>query len=158
MKKFALLLVTLMMTTGCAGVINDWFGFGDDSGKSGDKARQQLSDARASFDQKIKAAPGKSMSQLQKEWGKLEQGVSRDGLTVYRWRQTAKVTPPAGETVMPASNSSGQETFSCLAMFIVSYEGVVVDATSEGQCVDYQLMPAWRPNVTQSTDGNTGSI
>jgi Prokaryotic membrane lipoprotein lipid attachment site. len=155
MKKYLLVLSAVFLLSGCA--FGDWFGGGSGGGRSSTSAspRQQLSDGRASFDQKIKAAAGQSLSRVQKDWGRLEQGLSRDGLTVYKWSQTARLTAPAGE-VTPAQ--SGQETTSCLAMFIVSPDGVVVDATSEGQCYDYRLMPAWRPYILESTDGRSGSV
>ena len=38
-------------------------------------------------------------------------------------------------------------------MFIVNQDGVVVDATSEGQCLDYKLMPLWRPVINADGDG-----
>lgn len=155
MKKSILVLLTVFFVSGCGG-----FGGLFDGGPSGGPStagspRQQLNDGQASFDRKIKAANGQSLSKVQKDWGRLERGLSRDGLTVYKWSQTARLTAPAGE-VTPAQ--SGQETTSCLAMFIVSPDGVVVDATSEGQCYDYRLMPAWRPYILESTDGRTGSV
>lgn len=163
MKKYLLILIALVLMPGCAWW-NGLFGGGDSSagggsvgGKSGaQSARQQLSDARASFDEKIKSSPGKKLGDVKKEWGELEKGLSQNDLTVYRWSQTAKVTAPAGE-VAPASNNS-QQTTSCLAMFIVSGDGTVVDATSEGQCFDYKLMPAWKPFIVESTDGRNGFV
>lgn len=155
MKKSILVLLAVFLASGCG--VGGWFGGGP--GGSGPSTagspRQQLSDGQASFDQKIRAANGQSLSKVQKEWGRLERGLSRDGLTVYKWSQTARLTAPAGE-VTPAQ--AGQETASCLAMFIVSPDGVVVDATAEGQCYDYRMMPAWRPYILESTDGRTGSV
>lgn len=155
MKKSILVLLAVILASGCGG-----FGGLFDGGPVGGPStagspRQQLSDGQASFDRKVSAANGQSLSKVQKDWGRLERGLSRDGLTVYKWSQTARLTAPAGE-VTPAQ--SGQETTSCLAMFIVSPDGVVVDATSEGQCYDYRLMPAWRPYILESTDGRTGSV
>ena len=115
-----------------------------------------MNDARASFEEKIKAAQGRTVSQVRKEWSDLEAGLRQGDLTVYRWSQTARVTAPAGETVPTSAN--GQQTTSCLAMFIVSADGSVVDATSEGQCFDYRLMPDWKPFIVESTDGRTGPV
>lgn len=164
MKKLLFIVLALFLLPGCAW-LNGLFG-SDGGGSHGGKRpaskpsssspRQELSDSRASFDEKIKAAVGQNLKQVKKEWGELETGLSQGDLTVYRWSQTAKVTTPAGET-MPASNT-GQQTTSCLAMFIVSGDGRVVDATSEGQCFDYSLMPSWKPVIVESTDGKTGPV
>ncbi len=151
MKKYLLIAAAAAMVSGCA-TFDDWFGGRPSTSNA---PRQQLSDGRASFDQKIKNASGRPLTRVQKDWGALEPGVSRDGLTVYTWRQTARLSTPAGEVTQA---KTGQETASCLAMFIVNANGVVVDASSEGQCFDYRLMPAWRPYITESTDGRTGAV
>lgn len=154
MKKCLVIVLAGLMVSGCA-FIDEWFGAGSGQPSTASSPRQQLSDGRAAFDEKVKGAVGQSFSKVQKAWGGLEGGVSREGLTVYRWSQTARLTAPAGE-VTPAR--SGQETASCLAMFIVNSEGTVVDAASEGQCYDYRLMPAWRPYILESSDGRQGPV
>ena len=160
MRKYLLILAVVLLTSGCA--VSDWFGGGSSSSGGSrfggaDQGQQQLTDAKASFERKIKAAQGQSLTQVQKDWGRLERGLSRDGLTVYRWSQTAKITPPSGAKAAQAG-TGGQETASCLAMFIVDPYNMVVDATSEGLCLDLSRMPAWNPYVTESTDGRAGSV
>lgn len=147
-----------MMTTGCS-TFCGWF---DSSGPqqpgpaTTKSASQQLAEGRASFEQKIIASRGASLSKLRTIWGSLEPGISRDNLTVYRWSQTAKLTTPTG--MVTKASSAPPATSSCLAVFIVDRKGVVVDANSEGQCFDYRFMPAWKPVITQSTDGKTGAV
>ncbi|MDR1043932.1 MAG: hypothetical protein LBP33_02290 [Candidatus Adiutrix sp.] len=161
MKKYVLILAVLILSSGCA--FNDWFGGSSSSSSGGgsrfggpDQGAQQMADAKNSFDQKIKSAQGQSLAQVQKDWGRLERGLSQGGLTVYRWSQTARITSPGGKVAQ--ASSGGQETASCLAMFIVDPYNTVVDATSEGLCLDLTRMPAWKPYVTESTDGRTGTI
>ncbi len=154
MIKFIPLLVLFMLAPACS-QFSDWLGVPGSTGPTSTSAnpRAQMQAAQASFDQKLESARGESLNQVRRSWGNLEAGLSQDGLTVYKWSQTAQVTIPAGE------NSAGQtQVASCLAMFIVDQGGVVVDSTSEGRCFDYNKMPAWKPIVTQSTDGRTGSI
>ena len=154
MKNLVLVLAMMILATGC--VVDDWFGGGGGQKWAASTPKQQMSEARNSFDRKIQAAAGKSLNSVQKEWGRLERGLSRDGLTVYQWQQTARVTTPSGEV---SKASGGRETLSCLAMFIVNdRDGKVVDATSEGQCYDFSLMPAWKPVITNSTDGRRGGV
>ncbi len=159
MKKFIPVFLMMLLTAGC-GDVRGWFDQigGGSSGQSGrstaSSPKQQLNDARASFDQKLQNAQGRSLAEVRKDWGRLEPGLKRGDLTVYQWRQTAKITTPKGE-VAPAS-SRGASTASCLAMFIVGPGDVVVDSTAEGQCYDFRRMPAWQPTVTQSTDGRLG--
>ena len=155
MKKYILILAALVLATGC--VADDWFGGGGSQKKwAASTPKQQLAEARNSFERKINAAQGKPLNTVQKDWGRLERALSRDGLTVYQWQQTAKVTTPSGETTKA---SSGSETFSCLAVFIVDdTTGKVMEATSEGPCYDYSLMPAWKPVITKSTDGRRGEV
>ena len=161
MKKYLLVILAVSLVPGCAW----WNGlFGGGGASSGGKVttssrippRQQLNDARASFDEKIKAAQGRTVSQVRKEWGDLEAGLRQGDLTVYRWSQTARVTAPAGETAPTSAN--GQQTTSCLALFIVSADGSVVDATSEGQGVHYRLLPGWQPVSVEPTAGRTGPV
>lgn len=154
LKKYICLIAILALGSGCA--VGEWMGLGGSgqSGKSAQKvAESQLNDGKAAFSQKLDDARGKSLPQLQKEWGSLDGGLSRDSLTVFQWRQTARLTPPEEESGKPQNPVMA----SCLAMFIVQ-NGVVVDATSEGQCFDYRLMPAWRPYITQSSDGRKGEV
>lgn len=140
------------MATGCTGFL-EWF---DDPGQPAPKtANQQLSDGRVAFEKKLTDSKGLSLAQLRRKWGSLEPGISSDNLTVYRWSQTAKLTPPLGAV---SQASSAKTTSSCLAMFIVDPKGHVVDAASEGQCFIYRLMPSWNPLITQSTDGKTGVV
>lgn len=153
MKKYLLVVLAAFLVSGCA--LGGLFSGGSSRSSTAASPREQLSAGRASFEQKIKAASGQTLTKVQNDWGRLDQGLSREGLTVYKWSQTARLTTPAGE-VTPAQ--SGQETTSCLAMFIVNRNGVVVDATSEGQCYDYRMMPAWRPYIVESTDGQTGPV
>lgn len=161
MKKCILISLMMLLAAGC-GNVRDWFdnlGGGSPSQPSRPTAsspKQQLNDARASFDQKLRNAQGRTLAEVRKDWGRLEPGLKRGDLTVYQWRQTAKITTPKGE-VKPAS-SGGAGTASCMAMFIVGPDDVVVDSTAEGQCYDYRRMPAWKPTVTQSTDGLTGPV
>lgn len=153
MKKYLLVALAAFLVSGCA--LDGWFGGSSSRSSTTGSPREQLVVARASFEKKIKAAHGQTLPKVQNDWGGLDRGLSRDGLTVYKWSQTARLSVPAGE-VTPAQ--SGQETVSCLAMFIVNPSGVVVDAASEGQCYDYRLMPAWNPYVVESTDGRTGVV
>jgi len=164
MKKYVLILIALFMTSACAG--GDWFGglFGGGDGgggsKGGDQAQKQLAAARDSFERKLQAVPGQSLAEVKQQWGRLEAGLRREGLTVYTWKQTAKIVDP-NPKVVPASNNKGQrkaETVSCLAMFIVNEQQVVMDATSEGLCLDLRQMPAWKPNVTEATNGQLGPV
>ena len=157
MKKYICLIAILVFGSGC--VVTEWMGLDGPSGPSGKDpqvaAQQQLNDARAGFDKKLEAARGKSLAQLNKEWGGLDGGISREGLSVFQWRQTARLTPPQGEVTKVGNQ--GATMASCLAMFIVQ-DGVVVDATSEGECLDLRRMPAWKPYVTQSSDGRKGEV
>ncbi len=163
MKKFLLIVIAAFMTSGCAA--SDWFGglfSGSDSGGrvsgGGNVSQKQMAAARESFDRKIQAVPGQTLAQVQREWGRLEAGLSRDGLTVYTWRQTARITDPNPKVVQASQGSAKGETASCLAMFIVNPNQVVMDATSEGLCLDLYKMPAWRPHITEATDGRLGPI
>ena len=160
MKKYICLIAILALGSGCA--LTEWMGFdGGSSGQSGsgtsrqEVAQRQLNDARAAFAKKLDDTRGKSLAQLNKEWGGLDGGISREGLSVYQWRQTARLTPPQGEVTKVGN--SGATVASCMAMFIVQ-NGVVVDATSEGECLDYRRMPAWQPYITQSSDGRKGEV
>lgn len=155
MKRVVLFLAMIFMISGC-GKIDDWFGrSGGPSQPSVSSARKQLNKAQDSFDNKLQAARGRSIEAARKDWGTLEAGLSQGGLTVYKWSQTAELTTPDGE---PSQGKSGKQTVSCLAMFIADPDGLVVDSTSEGRCFDLSKMPAWKPVVTQSTDGRTGPV
>ena len=113
-------------------------------------ARAELKAARASFQKKLGAAVGLTLAELRKQWGEVSKPVTLNNLTVYRWFQTARVTPPpdAGEALEDESQAADTLVFSCLAMFIVNDETEsVVDADSEGPCYDYRLMPSWRPVI-----------
>jgi len=161
-KKYICLIAILVLGSGCA--LTEWMGFDSGpSGKSGQSgksqqevAQKQLNDARASFNKKLDDSRGKTLAQLNKEWGGLDGGISREGLSVYQWRQTARLAPPQGE-VTKVGNAQGTTLASCMAMFIVQ-NNVVVDATSEGECLDLSRMPAWRPYITQSSDGRKGEV
>lgn len=138
------------MASGCG--VGEWMGFGK---SPQEVANQERANGKESFEAKLAAAIGQPVAKVRKEWGALDGGLSRAGLTVFQWRQTAKLTLPEG--MAPSEGTAGQTTLaSCLAMFIVR-DGVVMDATSEGQCFDYSRMPAWQPYITQSTDGRQGT-
>ncbi|MDR2947044.1 MAG: hypothetical protein LBV79_09895 [Candidatus Adiutrix sp.] len=159
MKKFLSLMVMAVLGSGCA--VIEWPGWGaapagpsqqEAARQQQEAARQQFDAGQAAFDQKLSASRGLPLAQLRDAWGGLDNGPSLDGLSVFQWRQTARIIPPAREGETP-----GATLASCLAMFIVQGD-VVVDATSEGQCFDYRQMPAWQPFVTQSTDGRVGEV
>jgi hypothetical protein len=162
MKKYLPVFLVMLLAGGCAGV-RDLVGQGggDSSGQgsqqSAASAQQQLHDARASFDQKLREAQGRPVGEVRQKWGGLEPGLKSGGLTVYKWTQTAQITAPAG-TAVPASSSGGVRMSSCMAMFIVGPDDVVMDSSSDGDCFDYSKMPDWSPTVTQSTDGRTGPV
>jgi hypothetical protein len=163
MKKYLPVFLVMLLAGGCGGV-RDFVGQigGDSSGQAGQQssaasAQQQLHDARASFAQKLKEAQGRPVAEIRQNWGGLEPGLKSGGLTVYKWTQTAQITAPAGE-VVPASSSGGVRMVSCMAMFIVGPDDVVMDSNSDGDCFDYSKMPDWKPAVTQSTDGRTGPV
>ena len=163
MKKYLPVLFLMIMTTGC-GTFESFFW--DSSPppipvKPGQpptqetEAKKQLMAGKASFEQKLNDSIGLDMSDLLDEWGTLEPGASRSGLTVYHWKQTANLMLPPNSS---ENNIATPKTASCLAMFIVGPNKEVMDATAEGQCFDYELMPLWEPIVTQSTDGKIGVI
>ncbi len=138
-----------LMLEGCAGLEP----FSQEGGNSmGDLERDQLTAGEAAFAKKLTSAPGLNLEELKSQWGQIEKALTRGELTVYRWRQTATVIPPQGQ-----GGRSEPVVFSCLAMFIVNQSDTVVDATSEGRCLDYRLMPAWQPSITQSSGGTRGA-
>jgi hypothetical protein len=139
-----------LMLGGCAGF--EPFSEGGDK-PVGDPESDQLTAGEAAFAKKLTSAPGLNLEGLKSQWGEVEKALTRGELTVYRWRQTATVTPPPGQGASP-----DPVVFSCLAMFIVNQSDTVVDATSEGRCLDYRLMPAWQPTITQSSDGARGPV
>lgn len=146
-------LATGLMLEGCAGL--EPFSQGGDN-SMGDLERDQLDQLTAAgvaFAEKLTSAPGLNLEGLKRQWGQIEKALTRGDLTVYRWRQTATVIPPQGQ-----GGRSEPVVFSCLAMFIVNQSDTVVDATSEGRCMDYQLMPAWQPIITQSSDRARGAV
>ncbi|MDR0881573.1 MAG: hypothetical protein LBP55_03405 [Candidatus Adiutrix sp.] len=151
MKKYIPLLLAVMVCSACA--MGEWLSLGPVAATPRPSASpaQQLSDGRAAFKQKLGEAPGKTLARIKKEWGALEKGPSHGDMTGYTWRQTARLTVPAGEA-NPANPSQPKtaarpQTASCMAMFIVNNDEKVLDATSEGQCFDYRLMPAWQPSI-----------
>jgi hypothetical protein len=169
MKKFCCLLAAILLS-GCAGLWTKDAGQpGTPNGKpapaAAESGLEQLKAAQIAFEEKLAAAAGLKLEQLRRQWGQVRKSVSKRDLTVYHWAQTVTVTPPpdvvspsvqaAGE--QPAvAEPAGEKVFSCLAMFIIDNNGFVVDAASKGQCLDYRLMPAWRPVVTEAEPGGGG--
>ena len=102
-------------------------------------AQAQYRAAQKAFNEKLEAAPGLTLAALRVQWGQVRQGITRGVSTIYHWTRTITVTPPEG-----TAGALTPRTMSCMAVFIVQ-DGVVVEASSEGQCLDYGLMPAWQP-------------
>jgi hypothetical protein len=119
----------------------------------------QYKAAERAFQEKLAAASGLTLSELRARWGQVQQNITLNKLTIYSWVRNLTVTPPPeaaaklGLTDTPAETDTpaGDETLtlSCWARFIVQsgQGGVVVEASSEGNCVEPGLMPAWRPAV-----------
>ena len=115
-------------------------------------ARAQYRAAQNAFQEKLNAAPGLTLAELRAQWGQIQQSFTRNNLTIYHWRQTISVTPPAGASAvldLAGETVDGQAlSLSCLVYFIVQ-SGEVVEASSEGLCLEHGLMPAWNPeNIT----------
>jgi hypothetical protein len=104
------------------------------------------------FANRLAAAPGLTLAQLRSQWAPLRQGISQFNVTVYNWVRTISAAPPpevADELGLPVDYHNPPAlavTLSCMAVFIVQ-DGVVAEASSEGQCLDPGLMPDWRPKV-----------
>ncbi|MCL2029357.1 MAG: hypothetical protein FWG97_02945 [Deltaproteobacteria bacterium] len=109
-------------------------------------AQAQYKAAQKAFQEKLDAAPGLTLAALRTRWGQVQQGITHNNSTIYSWTQTITVTPPTEG----ASGALPPRNLSCMAVFIFR-GGVVVEASSEGHCVDQSLMPAWRPLITTAT-------
>ena len=150
MRIFCLIL-TLIVFSGCAWLDSPSVEPTRQIQPAGAKAQYKA--AEDAFQKKLNATVGLPLAELRAQWGRVQQGVSRNNITVYHWQQTIAVTPPpraAAEVGLEsgkAGNPAGQAlALSCLAVFIVQH-GVVVEASSEGRCLDPSRMPGWRPEI-----------
>ena len=115
-------------------------------------ALNQYKAAQEAFQKKLDAATGLTLAQLRAQWGQVRQGITHNKSTIYNWVRTISVTPPP-EAAAKLGLGDGQEApdqplaLSCMAVFIVSQDKVVDEAFSEGRCLDYNLMPGWKPVV-----------
>jgi hypothetical protein len=129
-------------------------------------AENQYQAAERAFQEKLAAASGLTLSELRARWGQVHQNITQNKLTIYNWVRNLTVTPPPeaaaklgladayAETDTPAEADQTM-TLSCMAVFIIQ-GGVVVEAFSEGRCLDPGLMPAWRPVVEAKVPGQVG--
>jgi len=146
-------VLTMLILAGCA-----WQETGSISPASM-SAADQYKAAQKSFQKKLEASHGLTLARLQSQWGEVRQSLTRNQSTIYHWVQTISVTAPPEAAAKVGLEAATNEpvSISCLAFFIFNRNGVVDEASSEGQCLDHTLMPSWRPKL-ESTGAERPNI
>ncbi|MDR2935007.1 MAG: hypothetical protein LBV70_03900 [Candidatus Adiutrix sp.] len=126
-------------------------------------ALNQYKAAQIAFQEKLAKAPGLSLAELRARWGTVRQGITYKNSTIYNWVRTISVTPPPGAAAKldlgesyEGADSAQPLSLSCMAVFIVNQKKVVDEASSEGHCLEPDLMPGWRPVIETAARLNMG--
>ena len=146
MRKLCFFALAFFIVSGCAGHEQPPESHQRKVSETG--AQAQYKAAQKAFQEKLGAATGLTLAALRTRWGQVQEGITHKGSTIYHWTQTLTVTPPSDG----AAGAPPTRNLSCMAVFIVR-GGVVVEASSEGHCLDQSLMPAWRPVITTAAEG-----